>query len=303
MSSMENKVLLQTNFTGLELLKRGKVRDIYDLDDSLLIVSTDRVSAFDVVMEDGIPYKGIVLTKLSEFWFRFTNEIVDNHLITTDVEKFPDICKPYLDDLKHRSMLVKKTEVIPIESVVRGYLSGSAWEEYKKSKSICGIQLPAGLKESDRLPNPIFTPSTKEEIGKHDLNITEKEAKKRVGDDVIEFIKSKTIQIYKACYEYAFTRGIIIADTKMEFGKINGKIILIDELLTPDSTRFWQIEKYSPDQTQESLDKQYLRDYLISIGFNRKPPAPKLPEEVIRKTSEKYLQLYEIITGKSLDLN
>ncbi len=303
MSSIGNKVLLQTNFSSLQLLKRGKVRDIYNLGDSLLIVSTDRVSAFDVVMEDGIPYKGIVLTKLSEFWFRFTNEIVDNHLITTDVEKFPDVCKPYLDDLKHRSMLVKKTEVIPIESVVRGYLSGSAWEEYKKSKSICGIQLPDGLKQSDRMPYPIFTPSTKEEVGKHDLNITEEEAKKRVGDEVIEFIKSKTIQIYKACYEYAFTRGIIMADTKMEFGKIDGKIILIDELLTPDSTRFWQIEKYSPGQAQESLDKQYLRDYLISIGFNRQPPAPKLPEEVIRKTSEKYLQLYEIITGKNLELS
>lgn len=300
---MTAKVLLQTNFTDLRLLKRGKVRDIYDLDDYLLIVSTDRISAFDVVMQDGIPYKGIVLTKLSEFWFSFTNEIVENHLITTDVEKFPDICKPYLDNLKHRSMLVKKAEVIPIESVVRGYLSGSAWDEYKKSGSICGVKIPDGLKQSDRLPYPIFTPSTKEEIGKHDLNISEEEAKKRVGDKEIEFIKSKTIQIYKACYEYAFTRGIIIADTKMEFGKIDNKIILIDELLTPDSSRFWQIEKYTPGQAQESLDKQFLRDYLISIGFNRKPPAPKLSEDVIRKTSEKYLQLYEIITGKSLDLN
>lgn len=300
---MTDKVLLKTDFKDLRLLKRGKVRDIYDLDDYLLIVSTDRISAFDVVMQDGIPYKGIVLTKLSEFWFRFTNEIVENHLISTDVEKFPITCKPYLEELKHRSMLVKKTDVIPIESVVRGYLSGSAWNEYKKSGSICGVKLPDGLKLSDRLPYPIFTPSTKEEIGKHDLNITEEEAKRRVGEKEIEFIKSKTIQIYKACYEYAFTRGIIIADTKMEFGKIDNKIILIDELLTPDSSRFWQIEKYTPGQEQESLDKQFLRDYLISIGFNRQPPAPKLPEDIIRKTSEKYLQLYEIITGKSLDLS
>lgn len=297
---MKQEVILETNFQNLKLLKRGKVRDIYDLGENLLIVSTDRISAFDVVMNDGIPYKGIVLTKLSEFWFRFTNEIIDNHLITTNVEEFPKECKPYKDILSGRSMLVKKTEVIPIESVVRGYLSGSGWEEYKKSQSICGVELPSGLKESDKLPYPIFTPATKEELGKHDINITEADAKKIAGENEINFIKQKAIEIYKACFDYAFTKGIIIADTKMEFGKLNDKIILIDELLTPDSSRFWQIDKYQPGRSQESLDKQFLRDYLIQINFNRQPPPPKLPEEIIQKTSEKYLEIYEIITGEKL---
>lgn len=300
---MQAQVVLETNFENLRLLKRGKVRDIYDLGENLLIVSTDRISAFDVVMNDGIPFKGIVLTKLSEFWFRFTNEIIDNHLITTDVEKFPEECNPYREILKNRSMLVKKTEVIPIECVVRGYLSGSGWDEYQKSKSVCGIKLPDGLVQSSKLPYPIFTPATKEEVGKHDINITEEEAKKIAGDKVIEFVKEKSIQIYKACYEYAFTRGIIIADTKMEFGKINDKIILIDELLTPDSSRFWPVETYKAGQSQESLDKQFLRDYLIKIGFNRQPPAPKLPDEIIQKTSEKYLEIYERLTGKPIDKN
>lgn len=300
---MQTQIILETNFENLKLLKRGKVRDIYDLGEFLLIVSTDRISAFDVVMNDGIPFKGIVLTKLSEFWFRFTNEIVDNHLITTDVEKFPEECNPYREILKNRSILVKKTEVIPIECVVRGYLSGSGWDEYQKSKSVCGIKLPDGLVQSSKLPYPIFTPATKEEVGKHDINITEEEAKKITGDKVIEFVKEKSIQIYKACYEYAFTRGIIIADTKMEFGKINDKIILIDELLTPDSSRFWPVETYKAGQSQESLDKQFLRDYLIKIGFNRQPPAPKLPDEIIQKTSEKYLEIYERLTGKLIDKN
>lgn len=297
---MNVRVILETNFENLKLLKRGKVRDIYDLGENLLIVSTDRISAFDVVMNDGIPFKGIVLTKLSEFWFRFTNEIIENHLITTDIEKFPEECKPYLDILKDRSMIVKKTNVIPIECVVRGYLSGSGWEEYKKTRSVCGVELPDGLVESSKLPTPIFTPSTKEEIGKHDINITEDEAKKIVGDKEIEFIKEKSIQIYKACYEYAFTRGIIIADTKMEFGRVDDKIILIDELLTPDSSRFWPIETYRDGQPQESLDKQFLRNYLIKINFNRQPPPPKLPEEIIQNTSKKYLEIYERLVGKSI---
>lgn len=297
---MNVQVILETNFENLKLLKRGKVRDIYDLGENLLIVSTDRISAFDVVMNDGIPFKGIVLTKLSEFWFRFTNEIIENHLITTDIEKFPEECKPYLDILKDRSMIVKKTNVIPIECVVRGYLSGSGWEEYKKTKSVCGVELPDGLVESSKLPTPIFTPSTKEEIGKHDINITEGEAKKIVGDKEIDFIKEKSIQIYKACYEYAFTRGIIIADTKMEFGRVDDKIILIDELLTPDSSRFWPVETYRDGQPQESLDKQFLRNYLIKINFNRQPPPPKLPEEIIQNTSKKYLEIYERLVGKSI---
>jgi len=299
---MKPEIIFQTNFENLKLLKRGKVRDIYDLGENLLIVSTDRISAFDVVMDDGIPFKGIVLTKLSEFWFRFTNEIIDNHLITTDVDKFPEECKPYRDVLAYRSMLVRKTEVIPIEAVVRGYLSGSGWEEYKKTQSVCGVSLPSGLKESDRLPYPIFTPATKEEIGKHDINITEDDAKKIVGEKEIEFIKQRAIEIYKSCFDYAFTKGIIIADTKMEFGRLGEKIILIDELLTPDSSRFWPIEKYQAGKAQESLDKQFLRDYLISINFNRQPPPPKLPDEIIQKTSQKYLELYEIVTGEKLKL-
>ncbi len=250
---MKPQIVLETNFENLKLLKRGKVRDIYDLGENLLIVSTDRISAFDVVMNDGIPFKGIVLTKLSEFWFRFTNEIIENHLITADVDKFPDVCKPYQDILRNRSMLVKKTEVIPIECVVRGYLSGSGWIEYQKSKSVCGVQLPDGLIESAKLPYPIFTPATKEEVGKHDINITEEEAKKIVGEDEINFVKEKSIQIYKACFDYAFTRGIIIADTKMEYGKINDKIILIDELLTPDSSRFWPIETLQSWSTSKKV--------------------------------------------------
>lgn len=297
---MQHQVILETNFDGLKLLKRGKVRDIYDLGENLLIVATDRISAFDVVMNEGIPFKGIVLTKLSEFWFRFTNEIIDNHLITTDVDKFPEECQPYRDILKNRTMLVKKTEAIPVECVIRGYLSGSGWEEYRITKAVCGVKLPDGLLESDRLPYPIFTPATKEELGKHDINITESEAKKIAGEKEIDFIKNKSIEIYKSCFDYAFTRGIIIADTKMEFGKLNDKIILIDELLTPDSSRFWQIEKYKRGQAQESLDKQFLRDYLIKINFNRQPPPPELPEEIINKTSEKYLEIYEYITGKKL---
>lgn len=297
------EILIETEFSNLKLIKRGKVRDIYDLGDSLLIVATDRISAFDVVMNDGIPYKGIVLTKLSEFWFRFTNEIVDNHLITTNVDQFPEECQQYRDVLTGRSMLVKKTEVIPVESVVRGYLSGSAWEEYKKTGSVCGIVLPSELQESDKLPYPVFTPATKEEMGKHDINISEEEARSRFGDKEIEFIKQKSIEIYKNCFDYAFTKGIIIADTKMEFGKFGGKIILIDELLTPDSSRFWLLEKYQTGKSQQSLDKQFLRDYLISIGFNRQPPAPKLPDGIIHQTSQKYIEIYELITGEKFKLH
>lgn len=298
---MQAQIILQTNFENLKLLKRGKVRDIYDLGENLLIVSTDRISAFDVIMNDGIPFKGIVLTKLSEFWFRFTNEIIDNHLITTDVDKFPETCKPYKDVLKDRSMLVKKTEVIPIECVVRGFLSGSGWIEYQNSKSVCGVQLPEGLLESSKLPYPIFTPATKEEIGKHDINITENEAKRIAGEREIDFIKEKSIEIYKACFEYAYTRGIIIADTKMEFGRLKDKIVIIDELLTPDSSRFWPIETYRAGQSQDSLDKQFLRDYLMKIGFNRQPPPPKLPEEIILRTSEKYLEIHERLIGRSIN--
>lgn len=297
---MHSKVILQSNFPGLKFLKRGKVRDIYEVGDYLLIFSTDRISAFDVIMNQGIPYKGIVLTKISEFWFRFVEDIISNHLITTNVDEFPPECKPYADELRGRSMLVKKTEVIPIESVVRGYITGSGMADYKATGSICGIKLPEGLVESEKLSEPIFTPATKEELGAHDQNISEDEAKKIVGADTIEFMKSKTIAIYKKAYEYALKQGIIIADTKMEFGKYNGEIILIDELLTPDSSRFWPADKYQKGRVQESFDKQFLRNHLISINFNRQPPAPDLPEEIILKTSEKYLEALEKLTGQKL---
>uniref|UniRef100_A0A7V3E704 Phosphoribosylaminoimidazole-succinocarboxamide synthase n=1 Tax=Ignavibacterium album TaxID=591197 RepID=A0A7V3E704_9BACT len=297
---MHSKVILQTNFPGLKFLKRGKVRDIYEVGDYLLIVSTDRISAFDVIMNQGIPFKGMILTKISEFWFRFVEDIIPNHLITTNVDEFPSECKPYSDDLRGRSMLVKKTEVIPIESVVRGYITGSGMADYKATGSICGIKLPEGLVESEKLNEPIFTPATKEELGSHDQNISEDEAKRIVGDDVINFIKEKTIAVYKKAYEYALNRGIIIADTKMEFGKYKGEIILIDELLTPDSSRFWPADKYQKGRVQESFDKQFLRNYLISINFNRQPPAPDLPEEIIMKTSEKYMEALEKLTGQKL---
>ncbi|WP_337865999.1 phosphoribosylaminoimidazolesuccinocarboxamide synthase [Ignavibacterium sp.] len=297
---MHPKVILQTNFTELKLIKRGKVRDIYEVGEYLLIVSTDRISAFDVIMNQGIPYKGIILTKISEFWFNFVQDIIPNHLITTKVEEFPDECKPYSDDLRGRSMLVKKTEVIPIESVVRGYITGSGMIDYQATGSICGIKLPPGLVESEKLSEPIFTPATKEELGAHDQNISEEEAKKVVGDDVISFIKEKTIALYRKAYEYALKKGIIIADTKMEFGKYNGEIILIDELLTPDSSRFWPADKYQKGRVQESFDKQFLRNYLISINFNRKPPAPDLPDEIIYKTTEKYLEALAKLTGQKI---
>ncbi len=293
---MQPKVILQTNFTGLKLLKRGKVRDIYEVGDYLLIVSTDRISAFDVIMNQGIPYKGIILTKISVFWFNFVQDIIPNHLITTKVEEFPSECKPYAEDLRGRSMLVKKTEVIPIESVVRGYITGSGMADYQATGSICGIKLPPGLVDSEKLSEPIFTPATKEELGAHDQNISEKEAKKIAGNDVISFIKEKTIAIYRKAYEYALKKGIIIADTKMEFGKYNGEIILIDELLTPDSSRFWPADKYQKGRIQESFDKQILRNYLTSISFNRKPPAPVLPDEIIHKTTKKYLEALEKLT-------
>ena len=297
---MQPKVIIQTDFSGLKFLKRGKVRDIYEVGDNLLIVSTDRISAFDVIMNQGIPFKGIILTKISEFWFNFVKDIIPNHLITTNVDEFPAECKPYAEDLRGRSMLVKKTKVIPIESVVRGYITGSGMSDYKATGSICGIKLPEGLVESEKLNEPIFTPATKEEIGAHDQNISEEEAKKIAGNEVIEFMKSKTIAIYKKAYEYALKKGIIIADTKMEFGFYNDEIILIDELLTPDSSRFWPADKYQKGKVQESFDKQFLRNYLISINFNKQPPAPDLPEEIIHKTSEKYLEALEMLTGQKI---
>lgn len=297
---MKEKVILQTNFPNLKFLKRGKVRDLYDLGEYFLIVSTDRLSAYDVVMAQGIPFKGKVLTKISEFWFKYSEDIVKNHLITTDVNKFPKECMEYAEDLEGRSMLVKKVEVVPIESVVRGYITGSGWNDYMKTGEVCGIKLPAGMVESEKFPQTIFTPATKAEIGLHDENISETVAKDIAGEETINFIKQKTIEVYENAVEYALGKGIIIADTKMEFGKIDDEIILIDELLTPDSSRFWPLDKYEEGKSQESFDKQFVRDYLVSIKFNKQPPPPTLPEEIIEKTSEKYLEALEMLIGERL---
>jgi phosphoribosylaminoimidazole-succinocarboxamide synthase len=294
-------VVTQTNFSGLKLVNRGKVRDIYDFGDALLIVATDRLSAYDVVMAQGIPFKGAVLTQISEYWFEQMADIVPHHLISTIEYDFPSSCKPYWADLSKRSMYVKKTKPLAIECVVRGYISGSGWKEYKATQTVCGIKLPAGLVESDKLPEPIFTPATKEDVGKHDENIDFDRAANIVGRAIAEQVRDISIRIFKRASGIAEQKGIIIADTKMEFGlDENGKLILIDELLTPDSSRFWPKDKYKPGKGQESFDKQFVRDYLDSVNFNRKPPAPQLPEDVIFKTSALYLEALKRLSGKTL---
>jgi phosphoribosylaminoimidazole-succinocarboxamide synthase len=262
----------------------------------LLIVTTDRISAFDVVMPDPIPYKGAVLTAFSVFWFDFLKDVVPNHLITTDVSAFPEPLPSYRDQLEYRSMLVTRTEVFPFECVARGYLSGSGWKEYQKTGEVCGIKLPSGLRESDKLPEPIFTPATKAETG-HDLNISEREMADNLGEEVTRELKRLTLTLYSRAADYADSRGIIIADTKFEFGVKDGKTILIDEALTPDSSRFWPKESYEAGRGQQSFDKQYLRDYLETIAWNKQPPGPHLPETVIERTSEKYLEAYRVLTG------
>lgn len=297
---MHPEVILSTNFPNLKLYAKGKVRDIYEVGEHLLLVSTDRISAFDVIMNQGIPYKGMVLTKISEFWFNFTNNIIPNHFISTDVNQYPSECKEYAEVLKDRSMLVRKAKVVPIECIVRGYITGSGWKDYKKTGEISGIKLSQGLQESQKFPDPLFTPSTKAEIGKHDENISAEQAMQIVDEETFNAVKNATINIYKKATDYALTKGIIIADTKFEFGKLNGKVILVDEVLTPDSSRFWPQAKYGVGRGQESYDKQFLRDYLLSINFNMQPPAPPLPEDIINKTSEKYLDIYKKLTGKSL---
>ncbi|MEO0083445.1 MAG: phosphoribosylaminoimidazolesuccinocarboxamide synthase [candidate division WOR-3 bacterium] len=285
-------LILTTNFPDLKLFKRGKVRDIYDFGSELLIVATDRISAFDVVLQDGIPNKGIILTKLSCFWFNFTAEIVKNHLITSDVNLFPNETYKYRDILQGRTILVKKTQVIPIECVVRGYLTGSGWNEYLQTNTVSGIKLPSGLKQSEKLAEPIFTPTTKAKSG-HDENISFKQMQDIIGDELSAKLKDISIKIYQKASSYAETKGIIIADTKMEFGLLNGDVILIDELLTPDSTRFWDASKYKVGISPPSFDKQYVRDYLANINWDKKPPAPKLPDEIILKTQEKYQRILE----------
>jgi len=287
----------QTDFKNLNLIKRGKVRDIYDLGENLLMVATDRISAFDVVMPDPIPDKGIILTQISLYWFEIMKTIIDNHVISADVNDYPPICKPYAETLQGRSMLVKKTEPLPIECVVRGYLSGSGWKSYQESLTVCGIPLPQGLRESDKLPEPIFTPSTKEELGAHDVNIDFDEAVTRIGSDLASNVKELSLAIYKKGAEIADEKQIIIADTKFEFGCIGGELILIDEILTPDSSRFWPKDTYQPGGSQQSFDKQYVRDHLISINWNKHPPGPSLPEDIIRNTRKKYLEALSQLTG------
>ncbi|MEJ2656452.1 MAG: phosphoribosylaminoimidazolesuccinocarboxamide synthase [Desulfobacterales bacterium] len=291
-----DEAVIETNFKGLNLVKRGKVRDIYDLGHELLMVATDRISAFDVVMPDPIPEKGKILTRISLYWFDVMKPLLPNHVISANVDDYPESCKPYLDVLRERSMLVKKAEPLPIECIVRGYISGSGWKDYQTSGEICGIKLPEGLKESARLPEPVFTPSTKAETGRHDINIDFNEAVKKIGKRLAEKVETLSIAIYKKGADLAYQKGIIIADTKFEFGTINDDLILIDEILTPDSSRFWPLESYQPGGPQKSFDKQYLRDYLLSIHWNKKPPAPTLPQDVISNTHNKYLEAFRQLT-------
>lgn len=298
---MSAKIILETNFPGLNLIKKGKVRDIYDLDDHYLIVSTDRLSAFDVIMPQGIPFKGLVLTKISEFWFNKTSNIIQNHLVSTNVDDFPESCQKFRKVLSGRAMLVKKAEVIPIECIVRGYISGSGWNDYRNTGSISGIKLPENLVEAEQLPEPIFTPSTKADLGLHDENISFEDAEKITEKEILLKIKKASLDIYKKASEYASGKGIIIADTKMEFGLYKNDVIVLDELLTPDSSRFWPVERYKKGGSPESYDKQFIRDYLLSVKFNKRPPAPVLPEEIINKTSEKYLEVLYKLTGEVLN--
>lgn len=294
---MMNKAVIETNFAELTLRQRGKVRDIYDLGDSLLMIATDRISAFDVVMPNPVPDKGKVLTQISLFWFDVMKDLVPNHIVTSHVEEYPEICRRYADDLRGRSMMVKKASPLPVECVVRGYLSGSGWKSYQKTRALCGIPLPDGLVESDRLPEPIFTPSTKAEIGMHDENIDFDQTVKLIGKPLADRVKALSLAIYQKGVHLADSKGIIIADTKFEFGMIDNELVLIDEVLTPDSSRFWPKASYKPGGAQESFDKQFVRDYLLSIQWNQKPPAPQLPDHVIEGTRKKYLEALELLAG------
>jgi len=287
-------VVLKTDFTDLDLAARGKVRDIYDLDDKLLIVTTDRISAFDVILPTGVPNKGYVLTQLSKFWFEQTKSIVKNHLITTDVNEMPEECRKYADILNGRSMLVEKADPFPVECVVRGYITGTGWKDYLKTGKVCGIKLPDNLKESQKLEPPIFTPATKAEIGDHDENISFEKMVEIVGKDNAEKLKELTISIYEFARDLALKKGIIIADTKMEFGVKNGEIILIDEVLTPDSSRFWYEGAYEVGKPQNSMDKQFVRNYLETLHWDKKAPGPELPQDIVSKTSEKYMEILNI---------
>jgi phosphoribosylaminoimidazole-succinocarboxamide synthase len=294
-----NEPILQLDLPGIKKVRSGKVREVFDLGNAFLLVATDRISAFDCVMPNGIPRKGEVLTQISHFWFEKFSSLVPNHLLAKSTDPLPANLQPYANKLALRSMIVKKAQPLAIECIVRGYLSGSGWKEYKKSQTVCGIKLPAGLTESAELPEPIFTPSTKAESG-HDENISFEEACKISGTEIATQARDLSLKIYKAGRDYARERGIIIADTKFEFGLFEGKLILIDEVLTPDSSRFWPANEYSPGKGQPSFDKQFVRDYLETLDWNKQPPAPELPKNVVEKTTEKYLEAYEKLTGKKL---
>ena len=294
---MENYAVTTTNLDGLPFFSRGKGRDVYEVENRLLIVTTDRISAFDVIMGDAIPGKGKILTQMSVFWFRKMEDIIPNHLITTDVNAFPAACAPYAEILEGRSMLVKKATALPVECVVRGYLSGSGWKDYCTEGSVSGVSLPAGLKESARLAEPIFTPSTKAEAGEHDAPMTRAEMEDLIGREMTERVIDISMRIYARARDIAAKGGIIIADTKMEFGTVDGELILIDELLTPDSSRFWPDDDFEEGRSQKSFDKQFLRDYLLSLSWDRKPPAPPLPADVIAGTAAKYQEALRRIVG------
>jgi phosphoribosylaminoimidazole-succinocarboxamide synthase len=296
---MTNAPILQLDLPGLKKVRSGKVREVYDLGDAFLLVASDRISAFDVIMPNGIPRKGEVLTQISHFWFEKFAGLVPNHLLAGADDPLPKILQPFTAQLARRSMIVKKAQPLAIECIVRGYLSGSGWKEYKKSQTVCGIKLPAGLTESAELPEAIFTPSTKAEAG-HDENISFAEAQKIVGPELAAQARDLSLKIYNAGRDYARQRGIIIADTKFEFGLFEGKLILIDEVLTPDSSRFWPADKYAPGRGQPSFDKQFVRDYLETLDWDKTPPGPKLPDDVVAKTSATYLEAYERLTGKKL---
>ena len=298
---MNPGVLKESNFKGITLLKRGKVRDVYEIEDKLLIVASDRMSAFDVVMGDPIPDKGKILTSISLFWFKELESIVENHLISFDPAEYPENCQRYTEELMGRSMLVKKTNPLPVECIVRGYLSGSGWQDYLSNGSVCGIPLPEGLEESQKLPNPLFTPSTKASDGMHDENITFENAVDLLGEETAENVRQISLKIYRFGRDLAAEKGIIVADTKFEFGIKDDRLILIDEVLTPDSSRFWPMDSYSPGGPQKSFDKQFLRDYLLEVKWPKRPPAPKLPPGIIEKTRAKYLEALERLTGHGLE--
>jgi len=300
MPTTQPAVLLETNMPGCALLARGKVRDVYSVEDKLLIVATDRISAFDVVLPTGIPRKGEVLTQLSVFWFDFLKNDVKTHFLTANVDEYPEALRKYRDQLQGRSMLVRKLEMFPVECIARAYLSGSGWKEYQRSGKVCGIDLPRGMRESGKLPETIFTPATKAQSG-HDENISVEQAGEIVGQDVIAELQRLTIEIFDRASQHALACGLVLADTKFEFGRLAGEIVLGDEVLTPDSSRYWPLETYHPGRPQPSFDKQFVRDYLESIQFNKQPPGPELPPEIVEKTSEKYLEAYYTLTGRDLD--